>query len=172
MARLTNVRERVEHVLVIESEDPALVLPDDQSMVITEIVVPPVTHGEKETLSVVVGDVVATTLPLQFLTDIYRSALSDGTPQGPPEIKEGLSYVLKRTVVAWEEVHGTANFDKAVDLTKLLITALDAHMHADPLGLKLMRSILVAPRQGIEVRTSEQSAVTVWCRGLLSRDVE
>jgi hypothetical protein len=169
---LTNLRERVHGVLSFTTPHRQ-VLDDSVSWVITHVAAPPmdhVSHEQDDWLEVRAGGREAMRHPLRYLMDLYQRDMA------PPiehqrQIQEQLSMIMDMVLAK------RAKLD--TDLLRL-IYRLQAQVNAQLkhtldsrayLGIRLMRAILVPPRQLIEARCTSGREVQVYLSGLLSRDV-
>jgi hypothetical protein len=143
MALLSNVRERIDDVLVFETPSERRLTPlghsegeCDDSFVVLGVSCPPTVEPKRnELLRIAVNDKVALAWPIADLhTRHKRVDMAD----------------LAKLVEA---------YGKSVD--KLLL---------EP-GVMLSRGIVVAPRQRVRVDTTDGTVVTAYLRGLRSREV-
>lgn len=141
----------------------------DQSLVVTEVIVPFIEHDPQEVFRLRIGDKYALQLPLTLLTDSYRAALAGRPGIGRSE-EEGIEYALSRSLISLESHSGTSYdcSDEVISCGARLATAI---RELRSLGLVLALPLIVPPRQLLEVSTDGESQPRVWLRGLLSRDV-
>lgn len=176
MGKLTNVRMTTDSVLSLTTPEE-IVLSSERSMVIHEVIVPPVATGPNETLSVIIGARVALEVPLRLLTDLYKAGRASTLARVCQNEEEPLSFVLKRCVMAWDDDQGrdpeqtepANSTSRAIAVTQELVKAIENRPRMS-LGFRLDRAILLPPRQSLTVESSEGSVVTVWLRGLMSEE--
>ena len=153
MAHLTKRKERVDHVVAVRPlAHPLHVmfsLPVDQSMMVTEVIVPPVEYVDKgETVLISVGD-------------SSRGAKIERQVRIPLTIMLRCS---RHRSKCWSEFHDRFWRDRTM-AEELLSFA------PGRLGFVLAKPIPIAPRKLVMVESSEGSPITVWLRGLISRDL-
>jgi hypothetical protein len=180
MARLTNIRERIDDVLTFETPDERRLTPlghqegeCDDSFVVMKVASPPGSlTNDDEVLRIAVNDKVCFAWPLRELHDRYARHVCGWVPDEIKKLHQTIAVITSRVEEAWRDAHSSKAIEETNMLSELLksYTAAVAQFLTGP-GLQLSRAIIVPPRSRVRVETTGSKKVTVYLRGLRSRDV-
>ncbi|MHA1573243.1 MAG: hypothetical protein ACTSX8_04555 [Alphaproteobacteria bacterium] len=177
MAKLTNLSERIEELIVVRSnEDTKLTelgtgAPCDDFFVIMYIAVPVQEYQADEMLLVRVNGAVVFSWPLAPLISGYRRFTEMAPPEAMSDLHECVRVMTAQLAQRWRDGEASNELVASTDsLCRIMHTFSEASArYLAGAGVTLLRNIPVPPRAILHAEGTQGSALKVYLRGLRSR---